>query len=681
LNISRLEINLIQMKGSYKSIVIVLFFFLSSTLSNAQQRVIDSLKSVLAENAAPKAKARVNILLGKQYIWSDTVLAKKYLQNGFDLATQSNDDMAKGMYHLYNAYMLCNKGLYNDGLIAFEHSAELFRKASGNKIIQPAEQIEIEELLFDAEVSRGNVLLELFEYEEAINVFTGLLNELDKSNIPAKTVATAATLQSIALAYYHRAQYQASLDYYLKAGRYWEKGGTQEDVVRNNIYSAMCYNLLGKFDSAFKLLNQSEPYVETSSNSGLKVDFYARKAELYRFSGKCNEAVNYYNKAIASAKITGNVYLQSTFLYAKGKCLLKLGHLTEARTFVNEALILSISINKTREILEAQKILSEIEARSGNFKLAYDFLRKYTIENDSLRNQEITQKMVALEKKYEAERKGILINQLEKDNNAQAAILKITKSLSLVLTGLILVLLALSVLAYRNYKNKQLLQQHRINELETEKQLSATEAVLKGEEQERTRLSKDLHDGLGGMLSGIKFSMNTMKGNLILTPENAQAFERSMDMLDSSIKEMRRIAHNMMPEALVKFGLDTALSDFCNDINQSGALKVSYQSIGMVEARLDQTTSITIFRIVQELIHNTLKHAVAKHAIVQLSKTASLIAITVEDDGKGFDPEMLKKTNGIGWSNILHRVEFMKGVLNVQSVPGKGTSVHIELNI
>ena len=169
-------------------------------------------------------------------------------------------------------------------------------------------------------------------------------------------------------------------------------------------------------------------------------------------------------------------------------------------------------------------------------------------------------------------------------------------------------------------KNKSFSSNGSVN-LETEKQLTATEAVLKGEEQERTRLAKDLHDGLGGMLSGIKYSFQTMKRNLIMTPENQQAFERSMDMLDSSIKEMRRVAHNMMPEALVKFGLDTALKDFCNDINQSGALQVNYQSIGMENAVLDQTTAITIYRIVQELINNTMKHAAAKTAIVQVSKT------------------------------------------------------------
>jgi signal transduction histidine kinase len=183
------------------------------------------------------------------------------------------------------------------------------------------------------------------------------------------------------------------------------------------------------------------------------------------------------------------------------------------------------------------------------------------------------------------------------------------------------------------------------------------------------------------MLSGIKYSFNTMKGNVVMTPENAQAFERSMDMLDSSIKEMRRVAHNMMPEALVKFGLDTALKDFCADINNSGALQVSYQSIGIENLTIDQTTAITIYRIVQELINNTMKHAAAKTALVQVTKTNNQLWVTVEDDGKGFDTALLNNARGIGWSNIQNRVEFLKGNLDVQSQKEKGTSVHIEINI
>jgi signal transduction histidine kinase len=150
-------------------------------------------------------------------------------------------------------------------------------------------------------------------------------------------------------------------------------------------------------------------------------------------------------------------------------------------------------------------------------------------------------------------------------------------------------------------------------------------------------------------------------------------------MIDGSIKEMRRVAHNMMPEALIKFGLSTALKDFCNEINQSGALNISFQSIGMDNAEIDQTTAVNIYRIIQELINNTLKHAAARQAIVQISKKDEVFSITVEDDGKGFDPQTLKGVGGIGWTNIRSRVDYLKGTIDIQSTPGKGVSVHVEI--
>lgn len=102
--------------------------------------------------------------------------------------------------------------------------------------------------------------------------------------------------------------------------------------------------------------------------------------------------------------------------------------------------------------------------------------------------------------------------------------------------------------------------------------------------------------------------------------------------------KIRRVAHKMMPEVLVRCGLDTAIRDFCHDINQSGALTINYQSIGMEQVNLEQTTAIAFYRIAQELVNNTIRHAGASHAIVQLSKTDKQLSLTVEDDGKGFDP-------------------------------------------
>lgn len=174
-----------------------------------------------------------------------------------------------------------------------------------------------------------------------------------------------------------------------------------------------------------------------------------------------------------------------------------------------------------------------------------------------------------------------------------------------------------------------------------------------------------------------------MKENLILTPENAQAFERSIDMLDSSIREMRRVAHNMMPEILVRYGLDVALKEFCSEVDRSGAIPTRYQSIGMENVTIGQSTAVAVYRMVQELVNNALKHAAARQVVVQVhaSVEEKSLTITVEDDGQGFDTALLKQPGGMGWSNIQNRVDFLKGSWNVQSVPGEGTSVLIEINI
>ena len=318
--------------------------------------------------------------------------------------------------------------------------------------------------------------------------------------------------------------------------------------------------------------------------------------------------------------------------------------------------------------------MSTINYARQNFAAAAVWDRKWNVLDLAMKKKDMAEYAVDLEAKYATESKEARIK-------LQEAQLKQKSVINYIAIGGAAALLVISMLLFVNYRHKQSNQLQRISELETQQQLTATESVLKGEEQERTRLAKDLHDGLGGMLSGIKFSMNTMKGNLIMTPENAQAFERSMDMLDSSIKEMRRVAHNLMPEALVKFGLDTALKDFCNDINLSGALKVNYQSIGLNEEVIDQTTAITIYRVIQELINNAIKHAAATEAIVQVSKTNGRLSVTVEDDGKGFDPSILKNAKGIGWSNIESRIDFLKGRLDINSNEGKGTSVLIELDL
>ena len=352
-----------------------------------------------------------------------------------------------------------------------------------------------------------------------------------------------------------------------------------------------------------------------------------------------------------------------------------------AKSYADSAMALALQFDFRNERHKLYAHLSNLAYSMQDMSLGQYYSIQSNLLGDSILNETIQKSTLEIEKKYESEKKEKQIIQLEADKKVQQILIKQKNTLNYILIGAAVSLFLVTMLSYRNYKQKQKFQQQRISELEIQQQLTATEAVLKGEEQERTRLAKDLHDGLGGMLSGIKYSFNTMKGNLIMTQENALAFERSMDMLDSSIKEMRRVAHNMMPEALVKFGLDTALKDFCNDINLTGVLRISYLSINVENVMIDQTTAITVYRIVQELINNTIKHAGAANAIVQLTKSNNTLSLTVEDDGKGFDKNTLNAAKGIGWRNIQNRVDFLKASLDVKTENGKGTSVLIELKL
>jgi signal transduction histidine kinase len=349
------------------------------------------------------------------------------------------------------------------------------------------------------------------------------------------------------------------------------------------------------------------------------------------------------------------------------------GNYILAKEYALNAYAIADSNNYKLEKASCLKTLSSISYAMQDLKQGEIYFNESDDMFEALFKESYLQSAAEFEEKYESDKKDTQLK-------LQQAELVRKNYLNTILIVAGVTLLMLLLLSYRNYKQKQIIQQQRINELETEKKLTATEAVLKGEEQERTRLAKDLHDGLGGMLSGIKYSFQTMKGNLIMTPDNQQAFERSMDMLDSSIKEMRRVAHNMMPEALVKFGLDTALKDFCNDINQNGIVKIDYQSIDLENAGIDQTTAINIYRIVQELVNNILKHASARTAFLQVTNNNGHIAVTVEDDGKGFDTSILSVEKGMGWSNIQSRIKFLNGKIDIQSDPGKGTSIHFELN-
>jgi two-component system, NarL family, sensor kinase len=641
-----------------------LLFLFSVACSSAQVSVRDSLLKRLPQAKEDTATVMLYINIGGEYENSEPVKARQYYQKAMLLSKEIGDKRGyyKSISLLGNTYLL--QGNQDSMIYLSKQALELARDMK--------DSVSIGMSLFNIGIAYRNKS----DFEKAIDYCLQGRRILEGKGNTSIEMQINDALQVL---YYNRTEYDKAIVFGEKAlmqAKELKRKGFGAQVMIN---LSMSYIQKKQIDKARLVLLEAIGIGKELQDKRIETVGLTNLAEISLKARDYLQAKNYTEKVLAMYRELGSVDGETTALRGLGICNLQLGNYSAAKEFAEQALLIDRKNNYRQEEAAALRLLSSVAYANQDLSAGFEYDDEGLKILELMIKEVLSKQSAELDKKYESQKKEDQIKQLEIDKKLQQLSIKQKNTLNYFLIAGTVTLFIISLLLYRNYRQKQKLQQQRITELETQQQLTATEAVLKGEEQERTRLAKDLHDGLGGMLSGIKYSLNTMKGNLIMTPDNHQAFERSMDMLDSSIKEMRRVAHNMMPEALVKFGLNTALIDFCNDINQSGALQVRYQSIGLENAVLDPTAAITIYRIVQELINNVLKHAAAKTAIVQLSKTNGTIAVTVEDDGKGFDTGILKQSKGIGWSNIQSRVDFLKGNLDVQSQAGKGTSVHIEL--
>ncbi len=624
------------------------------------KKKLDSLSSELAAGREDTSRAMTLLTLGSLYETNNQDSAEYYLERGRKLAEKLG--YLKGLYHYQNqqTILLYTKGEYKAAMREAEKGLAIARQMKDtSNVITMLNNLGILSMYFG-------------DFEGQLNYAMQVVKSVEQIADSAKL---AGAYHNLANAYHALRQYRKGVTN-AAYGIYVNDIHEKKYGYINRVYStlAQCYEGLRLVDSALY-------FYDIAIREAARVNDRYAEGSIYGYKANAYSSINQYGNMLAAAQRSYDISvdLQSRQLSAGAMNTLAFAlylnkRNDEAKKMILPALAIAKEDSLIEELKEAYTFYSYIAAADKDYAAAMDAKRAADSIGEVIINDKVIRNTTELEQKYESVKKDAQIQ-------AQKAQLFRRATLNYVLIGGIAMIIVISVLGYLYHRNRQKLQQQRINELETEKQLAATEAVLKGEEQERTRLAKDLHDGLGGMLSGIKYTLTDMKGNLIMTPENAQAFERGMDMLDSSIREMRRVAHNMMPEGLVKFGLDTALRDFCNDIHKSGALQVRYQSIGLESVTIEPTRSVTIYRIVQELLNNAMKHAAATNVLVQVSCNDGVLSVTVEDDGKGLDKNLLQRPSGIGWLNIQNRVEFLKGKWDVESEPGKGTSVHIELSV
>lgn len=434
-----------------------------------------------------------------------------------------------------------------------------------------------------------------------------------------------------------------------------------------------CFFNLKKYQKSITHYTEGLSIAQKINSDIFVIQAYGGLCRTNRALKQLGKAKDFGEKGLELARKTKNVFLEMECLRALMFVAEDLKQPEVSAKYTAEALKIAEENKMNDHLIELYEDYATDKARKNDYKSAYDYLTKYVMLNDSIQGKDVQKQLQELDTKYLTAQKEKQIITLEKEKQTRTTLIY-----SLV-TGLI-VLLLIAMLVYRNIMIRKKIAEKEVLQLQQERQLLATHSILKGQEEERKRVARDLHDGLGGLLSGIKLTLNSVKGNVILPEASAMTFSRALNQLDGAISEMRRVAHSMMPETLVRFGLIDALTDFCDGISYSGQLRVSMYTFGF-EKRLDSSVEIVLYRIVQELLNNVLKYADATEAQVQLTRQGNNVSLTVEDNGKGFDMEDLNQNKGTGLRNVRARVDYLNGKLDIRSKPNEGTSILVEITV
>ncbi len=630
---------------------------------------VDSMLHLLSTAKEDSNKVLTLLHLASEYENNKIDSADKYYSEALQTSEQINQPFYIAKTITWYTFTLNNKGELDKALQLNLHAYAI------------AKQLNNANLLASTPANVANTYFAKGDYENALKYFFEALPNIEAIN---NKVFLTTVCNNISASYRAINQSSKALVY---AQRALVVSLSNEDTTgMGDSYQQVgnCYGDLKRFDSTIAMYKKAVQISDALHDDYLKRTTLGSIGFSLMNEKKYAEAITYIDSSIALSKADddplhfaqGNEYL--------AKCYLQTGDINKADAIIEQIMPLCEQ-HRFREVLKDVYLDAfNIAARKQNFSRSEDYFNKWQSLNDSLINESILKNTTELEAKYQAAQKQKQILALQKQQEIEQLQLKQKNIFILSLAGLLAFILVTSILINRNIQRKKLLaekenqlHQQTIIQLQQEKQLSAADAMLRGQEEERSRLAKDLHDGLGGRLSGIKQNLNAMKGNQVITEESAFVLNKIISQLDGSIDELRNISRNMMPEALIRFGLKDALHDYCATLNESNRINITYQAFGL-DDRLPQQAEIIVFRIVQELLNNIMKHADAKNVIVQLVKDETRLHITVEDDGKGFDTNNLKNVQGVGWLSIRSRVDYFNGTIDINSAAQKGTSVNIE---
>lgn len=498
-------------------------------------------------------------------------------------------------------------------------------------------------------------------------------------------------LQNVAMALMNMQQYRKANQYYDMAIAIL-RGRKDAEEQRLTLFANAARNSLFQSNMAATrtFLDSAKAIVRGLPFSTYIPIYHAVEGGYWSKKGDQPQALKHLDTGLQSAKNIQSEDAVVGILYDKVEILKIIGRMDEAKKTLMEI----VPYVEKRSLLRNKQLIyyniAHINKLLGNFREATDWYEKYKVMADTLFVHAGEARLLELEKKYETAEKESELLRVRTRNQEQQLALDRTKNWLFIIGLICMLLLTLSILWYNAMRNRKrlaiqqsLLHQEEMKTLQQRAKINLFNAMVQGQEKERSRIARDLHDGLGGMLASVKLKLSAVANQ---DQEMKKIEGHTMELygiiqqLDQSVSELRRVARNMMPESLLYMGLEAALRDLCRAMSQPN-LPISFEARDL-RKDYDQSFLIAVYRIVQELLTNAVKHSRASQIWLQCTESEGYFYLSVEDNGTGFDySDALQKSTGIGLSNIKNRVELLNGQLEVDSALGKGTSFHIAIHL
>ncbi|RDY60789.1 tetratricopeptide repeat-containing sensor histidine kinase [Flagellimonas nanhaiensis] len=637
-------------------ICVLIAFLCSPSIIGQTTVIIDSLYQVL--------KATHN----------DTVKAKSHYELGWYLKLQ---DLNGAIAHMDSSITIY-KELELPGEIALSNfQFSVLYRLSGDydkalesltKFQDYVESVKDTANFTYAFYEKGVVYSQKGDLEKALGNFIEA-NKLSRATRNADMVAS--TLNSIGIVYIDLKKYDQAITSLKEAESTYKNLGRKDEHLGDVYFQlANAYknkNELKKCRSYYERALAN--YQNADSDFGVALVNF-QFGLLLNEEGQFRKAIPFFEKAYEIQKRNdySTELLQTLSNLATAHS--ELGNLKKSETYLKEGV--ALNSNSKQHVKELNLELYRLFEKRKKYKEALEYHKVFVVYKDSILNEANIKNINELDKKYQTEKKDKEIATQQLALREQETEIQAKKSQNnFMLGGLVFLIVGTTLLIFL-FKQRQKRKNQELLTLKREFQIKTLESLIEGEEKERLRVAKELHDGVNGDLAAIKYKLSS------LLEMNNTVIKEAIAMIDDSCKQVRAISHNLIPPSLENFNLLEATQVYCANLNDvSPSIEINFQHLGE-DIDIPKKAEVNAFRIIQELVTNAVRHSEASHINVQISAHENIIQITVEDDGKGFDKHTIE-SDGIGLGNVQSRTDYLNATTDFIS-NDKGTSYTIDIN-